>query len=268
MVGAGWWASVAHLPALHDQRSVDLVTVVDSNPGRVAAAAGSFDIPHQHQTIDAPPESEQLDGIVVATPHSTDFPIVSAALRAGVSVLVDKPLATTADDAWQLVELQRQSGAQLVVGATYQYALSADQVREAVQGMIGDLVSVNAEFSSHAYSIFTTTDPSAANLDVPGLPHGTTYSDPALSGGRLALPGGWHCGSLPEPLSRPPDHSRGPVNGFVDLLLGIGGNRTPADVAAVSGAIIDAAYVSASSGQPVRVQRGPLHSVLGRKQQS
>lgn len=49
-----------------------------------------------------------LDGVVIATPHTTHFAAAEAALRVGVNVLVEKPLATTASDAWALVELARE----------------------------------------------------------------------------------------------------------------------------------------------------------------
>ena len=182
MIGAGWWATTAHLPALHDHPDVELVAVVDPDPDRARAAADSFDVPDSYSTIDELLAARQVDAVVVATPHTTHFPIASTALSAGVSVLVEKPLTTTAQDAWRLVELQRETGAVLALGATYQYPPAADRVREAVQNDIGELVCVNGEFSSTTISIFSETDPDA-NRDDPGQPHGITYSDPALSGG-------------------------------------------------------------------------------------
>jgi predicted dehydrogenase len=101
----------------------------------------------------------------------------------GVHALVEKPLTTTAADAWDLVRLASERGLVLSVGATYQYADTALRVRAAVRDQIGEIVSVNAEFSSTTLSLFQTTELSEEVQADPSVPHGTTYSDPSLSGG-------------------------------------------------------------------------------------
>jgi predicted dehydrogenase len=59
----------------------------------------------------------QVDGVVVATPNRTHVALATAALEAGLPVVVDKPLATTAADADALVALARRRG---VLLTTYQ----------------------------------------------------------------------------------------------------------------------------------------------------
>lgn len=183
VIGAGWWASTVHLPALALNPRVELVAVCDPSLERAEAAAAAFGIPRNYTDVEALIAAGGLDGVVVATPHTTHYPIVSAALRAGLNVLVEKPMTTKSADAWSLVDIAAETGRTLAVGLTYQYAPAALRVRQAVRSEIGELVSVNAEFSSNTYGLFATTDPEAANLDDPAKPHGTTYSDPSLSGG-------------------------------------------------------------------------------------
>lgn len=183
VIGAGWWATTAHLPSMVLNPQVDLVAVCDPSPVRAQAAAQNFGVPHSYTDVHAMLEAGGLDGVVVATPHTTHYDIVAAALHAGVGVLVEKPMATTAEHAWALVQIAAQTDTMLSVGLTYQYAPAARRVRTAVREEIGELVCVNAEFSSNTFSLFATTDPAKANLDDPARPHGTTYSDPALSGG-------------------------------------------------------------------------------------
>lgn len=52
---------------------------------------------------------------MVAAPNRSHAPLAEASLRAGVPVVVDKPLATTAADARRLTELSRETGAMLSV---------------------------------------------------------------------------------------------------------------------------------------------------------
>ncbi len=183
MVGSGWWANVAHLPAMVADPTIDLVAVVDADPARARAVADRFGVARSFGDLDALLSEVDVDCAVVATPHTTHRPVVERLLLAGVDVLVEKPLTTTAEDAWALVDLARRLGRTLSVGLTYQYAATAPQVRDLVRNGIGELVCVNAEFSSGTEGLFATTELDPAAADDPAVPHGTSYSDPRLSGG-------------------------------------------------------------------------------------
>jgi predicted dehydrogenase len=183
VVGAGWYSTLVHLPALKANADAELVAVCDTDVRRADIAAARFGIPHALTDADVLFSSGLIEGVVVATPHTTHFPLVSRALRAGLHVLVEKPLTTDAVQAWELVELARDRGRVLTVGSTYQFTPAAAFARDVVRTSIGDLVSVHAEFSSGTLPLFATTGDGDDNADDPGAPHGTTYSDPALSGG-------------------------------------------------------------------------------------
>ena len=183
MVGTGWWANVAHLPGMIADPTIELVAVVDADLARARTVAERFGVRHSFADVDALLAELEIDCAVVATPHTTHRPIVERLLTAGVDVLVEKPLTTTAADAWALVDLARRLGRTLSVGLTYQYADTASEVRDLVSHGIGELVCVNAEFSSGTEGLFSTTELDAAAADEPSLPHGTSYSDPRLSGG-------------------------------------------------------------------------------------
>ena len=103
MVGAGWWAHEAHLPALAAEASIELVAVCDPDASRANAAARGLGAAGAFTDVAAMVDAIEIDCAVVATPHTTHQPIVELLLRAGVDVLVEKPLTTTAEDAWALV---------------------------------------------------------------------------------------------------------------------------------------------------------------------
>lgn len=182
VVGAGWWASTAHLPALAADPRVELVAVCDPDDARADAAAARFGAQHTATDLEPLLADVDLDGVVIATPHTTHAALGRAALRSGVHVLMEKPLTTAAADAWELVELAERRGLVLSVGVTYLHANTFGRVVRAVREEIGELVAVNGEFSSTTQKLFAVTDDGTAGED-PTAPHGTTYSDPALSGG-------------------------------------------------------------------------------------
>jgi predicted dehydrogenase len=48
---------------------------------------------------------DNVDGVLIATPNHTHYPVAEAALRKGVPVLIEKPITTTYGDAIRLCEL-------------------------------------------------------------------------------------------------------------------------------------------------------------------
>lgn len=150
VVGAGGWMTSAHLPALMSHPDAQVVVVCDVDGERCDRAARRFGIERLetdfHQVWERGPG---VDAVVVATPHSTHHAVVAAALEAGVHVLVEKAMTTTAAQAWDLVDLAERHARHLVVGYTYQHTATAAEVRRLVlSGEAGDVVQVVAEFSS------------------------------------------------------------------------------------------------------------------------
>ncbi|WP_214318263.1 Gfo/Idh/MocA family protein [Nonomuraea sediminis] len=162
VVGLGWWARFAHLPAIAASPCLELTAICDTDPSRFSGTARTFGDPSELFA------SGLVDGVVIATPHSTHHTLARAALDAGLHVLVEKPMATTAAEAWDLVDAAARAGVHLSVGYTGQYTAAAIRVRAAVQEEIGELVCVNGDFSSIMMDLFTGN---------------ATYGDPALAAG-------------------------------------------------------------------------------------
>ena len=52
-----------------------------------------------------------IEGVIIATPVSTHYPMARRVLEAGKSVLVEKPLAMSPAQAAELVRIARDAGA-------------------------------------------------------------------------------------------------------------------------------------------------------------
>jgi len=52
----------------------------------------------------------KLDAVVLVTPHTTHFPQAKAALERGINVLVEKPMVTSSDDAFELWRTVKRTG--------------------------------------------------------------------------------------------------------------------------------------------------------------
>ena len=85
------------------------------------------------------------DGIVLATPNDTHRPMAEMALRAGVPVLVEKPLADTSDHARAIAEAVTREGTPLLVGHHRRHNPLIAKAREIVDsGVLGRITTVHA----------------------------------------------------------------------------------------------------------------------------
>ncbi len=83
--------------------------------------------------------------MIVATPPRTHHAIVRAALEAGKHVLVEKPLATTAADARDLIEVAEERGLLLMPGHTFVYSPPVNKIKALIDaGDLGDVYFVTS----------------------------------------------------------------------------------------------------------------------------
>ena len=85
----------------------------------------------------------QVDAVAIATPPHTHYDLVSRALRAGKHVLVEKPLASTAEEAVELIRLAESLGLVLMPGHTFVYSPSVNKVRDLIRDhVLGEIYFV------------------------------------------------------------------------------------------------------------------------------
>ena len=116
LIGYGLAGSVFHAPLIAATDGLVLDTVVTGDPERRARAVAE----HPGVTTVAGADelwarAGRLDLVVVASPNRTHVPLATAALRAGLPVVVDKPVAGTAAEAAALADLAEERGLLLSV---------------------------------------------------------------------------------------------------------------------------------------------------------
>jgi predicted dehydrogenase len=75
----------------------------------------------------------RIEAVAIATPPHTHYNLVSRALEAGKHVLVEKPLARTAEEAARLIELAEERKQVLMPGHTFLYSPSVNKVRSLIR---------------------------------------------------------------------------------------------------------------------------------------
>ncbi len=122
LVGAGFWGG-EWLKSLPDATAVKLVGFVDQVPELLAAAVA------EHGLVDVVTGSSLADvaaqtgavAIINATPHDAHLPVTTEALSLGLHVLGEKPLASTLEQAFQLVRAADAAQLLFMVGQSRSY---------------------------------------------------------------------------------------------------------------------------------------------------
>jgi predicted dehydrogenase len=131
-----------------------------ARPRGIDRAYGSYE-----QLVDDP----EVDVVYVAAPHTEHARLALLAVAAGKHVLVEKPLAVTADEAATIAEAARQAGVFAMEAMWTRYLPHTDVARQLLaDGSVGEVRVVTADFGG-----VTPFDPASRIFD------------PRLGGGAL-----------------------------------------------------------------------------------
>jgi len=133
---------------------VAFVGLCDINPGRLAFAKTYIGIPDcpTFVNFDEMLAVAKPDLVMVATVDSTHDEFIVKALNAGINVVTEKPMTTTADKCQHIVNAARASSAQLIMGFNYRYGSVFTKVKELlIEGSVGELTSVDFNWYLNNY---------------------------------------------------------------------------------------------------------------------
>jgi predicted dehydrogenase len=141
VVGYGYWGS-KHMRVLSSMPGVQ-VTIVDQDAERIAEAQRAYPAAEAARHLDE--VIGRVDAVVVATPPSAHAPVALQALRNGRHALVEKPLATTVEDAQAMVDAAAANGVHLMAGHTFEYNAAVWKLKELIDsGELGRILYIDA----------------------------------------------------------------------------------------------------------------------------
>ncbi len=138
-IGAGKIARVHHLPAIAALKGRALGTAIYDLSADAARRLQSECLPEG--VVAASVEeliASGIDAAIVSTPNSTHHPLTTALLNAGIHVLVEKPMASSLEEADEMIELAGRKGLVLQVNQTLRFHRDYALVKALItQGAIG-----------------------------------------------------------------------------------------------------------------------------------
>lgn len=140
VIGYGYWGPNL-VRNLHATAGVEVARICDADPQRRKAAHADYPWVPTSQDPAQVIEAEDLQAVAIATPVATHFALGRATLAAGKHVLMEKPLATSADQAAQLVAEAQYRRRVLMVDHPFVYAPAVQRMRVLVdEGRLGQLL--------------------------------------------------------------------------------------------------------------------------------
>lgn len=145
VIGLGYWGQ-KHLQHLGALPYVEVRWVCDLDTSLAQATAQKAGAPHWATEWEEMMADPELDAVCVVTPEHAHLAPVKAALAAGKHVLVEKPIASTADEAEEMAAAAAEAKSFIMPGHTMRFDPRFAVLRERIkEGRFGRIVSVKAQ---------------------------------------------------------------------------------------------------------------------------
>ena len=147
IIGCGGIAN-SHATAYKRAPGVEVVALADIVPGKAEKFAEKHGFTaakynyrdHVEMLAD---KSLKLDAVSVCTYNRQHVPCAVAALKAGVNVLLEKPLCVTMDEAWELYKTEKETGLVLSIGFQPRFNENMKDIKRIVEsGTLGKVYYV------------------------------------------------------------------------------------------------------------------------------
>lgn len=186
VVGAGWWATFAHIPALLSYPSAELVAVQTDDLDQARKVAADFGVSHACTTTDELLSIEGLQAVVVSSSPHLHYVQAAAALHMGKHVLIEKPMTLTTQEARGLLELAEKRNLQFLISCPWHYTSHAAAAQHMIRdGKLGKIRMISVLMTNPVGHLVRGegTTPTHTNGTPYLHPRIATYSDPAIAGG-------------------------------------------------------------------------------------
>ena len=144
VVGLGYWGPNL-LRVLTDDADVAVRWICDIDPDRLARFSRRHPGVRTTTSLDDVLADDEVDAVAIATPVFTHFELCTRSLLAGKHTFVEKPLATAASRADELLRIARTRRRVLLCGHTFVYSPAVNAVKRMLdERVLGDVYFVSS----------------------------------------------------------------------------------------------------------------------------
>jgi predicted dehydrogenase len=144
LIGLGYWGPNL-LRVLADMPDAEVKWLCDLDVQRLERFGRRYPGSARTTDVDALLEDPEVDALVIATPVFTHFDLASKSLRAGKHTFVEKPLASSGEEAAQLMRLAEHEDRKLMCGHTFIYSPPVRAVKSMFDsGGLGEIFFISS----------------------------------------------------------------------------------------------------------------------------
>src|SRR5436309_10474172 len=139
VVGCGYWGPNL-IRNLRQLPECSLKLMCDTSEARLAHLKSLYPEVEGHKDFGHLLNGAELDAVIIATPVRFHYAMAKASLLAGKHTLIEKPMASSAEECEELIQIAQEKGLVLMVGHTFLYSPAVKKIKEIVdRGDIGDI---------------------------------------------------------------------------------------------------------------------------------
>ena len=159
IVGMGGWGRALVESVAGGSDAIRFIAGTTGTPSRAVDYAGKAGL-RLYESLDDLLADDDLDAVVLATPHSTHLGQILAAACAGRHVYCEKPFCLTAADAAEALQALAANGLKAAVGHNRRFYPNTVALKQAIDsGELGEMVQIEGNFSANlAPSVGTWRD--------------------------------------------------------------------------------------------------------------
>jgi len=158
VVGVGAIAERSQIPAFSSIEGVQIVALSDIDQTKAQRVAKIYSIPHIFSDYNKMFELEELDAVSICTPNFLHAPVAIAAAKAGKHILCEKPMATTLEEADEMIKTARESKVILMIEQSFRFIPKNEVVKEIIdKGLIGKIFHIRTRFASPGPEFWSPT---------------------------------------------------------------------------------------------------------------
>ena len=193
IIGAGNWATTAHIPALARHPSAEIVGLLTRDEKSARKTADDFSIRFASSDVATLIRESKPDAAIISSVAAFHYEHAKLSLEAGLHVLIEKPMTFTVAEAEELQQIADQKGLHFLISCPWHYSPHVVEARRLLQsGALGEIKMISELFTNFGLGLYQglpweelfSDHSNPQNLETPYVtPDLTSHRDPALSGG-------------------------------------------------------------------------------------
>ena len=153
VIGCGSIAEIAHFPSIAKCKEAKLVAVCDIDGEHAEATAKKWGAEQWFTDYKEMFKKIKLDAVIIATPNNLHRNQAIFAAKSGVHILIEKPMAVTNKEAWDIVDACKKNSVKLMVGCDRRFWIHNQWAKDLIEdGVIGKCLMSRASLHEHWYN--------------------------------------------------------------------------------------------------------------------